>query len=184
VRVSDLGRHLAEALDMDARTVELIALGGRLHDIGKVGVPDAVLRKPGKLTDEERGIIQKHTTIGGDALLAIKQRWKDDTFLRTATEIAFAHHEWWDGNGYPFGLSSEDIALSARIVAVADVYDALTSKRVYKPGMSHEEACRIIVEGAGTQFDPAIVGVFEKVAPRIREASLELHDESPAPPEA
>ena len=90
------------------------------------------------------------------------------------------HHERWDGTGYPFGLSEDDIALSARIVAVADVYDALTSKRVYKEGMSHEEACRIIVEGAGTQFDPAIVEIFGRVAPRVGEVAAELHDEPPA----
>ena len=194
-RDNDTGQHLericryveiiAEELgrdrdEIDAHWVRTIAITAALHDIGKVGVPDAVLLKPGRLTDEERIVIQKHTTIGGDALLAIKRRWNDDTFLRTATEIAFAHHERWDGTGYPFGLSEDDIALSARIVAVADVYDALTSKRVYKEGMSHEEACRIIVEGAGTQFDPAIVEIFGRVAPRVGEVAAELHDEPPA----
>jgi HD-GYP domain-containing protein (c-di-GMP phosphodiesterase class II) len=169
--------------DIDEHWVRTIAVTAALHDIGKVGVPDAVLLKPGRLTDDERQVIQTHTTIGGDTLLAIKQRLDDDTFLRTATEIAFAHHERWDGNGYPFGLAREDIALSARIVSVADVYDALTSKRVYKPGMSHEEASRIIIEGSGTQFDPEIVAIFERIGPRIAKVAQELHDE-PASPSA
>jgi HD-GYP domain-containing protein (c-di-GMP phosphodiesterase class II) len=163
--------------DIDEHWVRTISVTAALHDIGKVGVPDAVLQKPGKLTDEERVIIQKHTTIGGDTLMEIKRRWEDDTFLVTATEIAFAHHERWDGKGYPFGLEGEIIGLAARIVSVADVYDALTSVRVYKPGMSHEDACRIIIEGAGTQFDPGVVAVFERVAPRIEEVARELHDE-------
>ncbi|MHC5004100.1 MAG: HD domain-containing phosphohydrolase [Planctomycetota bacterium] len=190
-RDNETGRHLericryveilAEQIarerdDVDDRWVRTITVTAALHDIGKVGIPDAVLCKPGKLTNEEYGVIKKHTTIGGDTLLAIKQRYQDDTFLRTATEIAFAHHERWDGTGYPFGLAEEDIALSARIVSVADVYDALTSKRVYKPGMPHEEASRLIVEGAGTQFDPAVVAVFQRVEDRIRAAAERLGD--------
>ena len=93
-------------------------------------------------------------------MLALKQRWQEDTFLVTATEIAFAHHERWDGTGYPFGLAREDIALAARIVAVADVYDALTSERVYKKAMTHEQARDVIVEGSGSHFDPAVVVAF------------------------
>ena len=153
--------------DVDEVWVQIVTSTAALHDIGKVGVPDAVLCKPGKLTDEERTEIQKHTIIGGDTLLALKRKWGDDEFLVTATQIAFGHHERWDGGGYPFGLAGEDIPLSARIVAVCDVYDALTSKRVYKPAMTHEEASRIISEGAGAHFDPAVVEAFHRVADRF-----------------
>ncbi len=176
--VEVIAREMArDRPEIDEHWIRTITLTAALHDVGKVGIPDAVLRKPGKLTDDEYAIIKKHTTIGGDTLLAIKQHYGDDTFLRTATEIAFAHHERWDGRGYPFGLAEDDIALSARIVSVADVYDALTSKRVYKPGMSHEEAARLIFEGSGTQFDPAVVDVFRRVEERIRAANAELRDE-------
>jgi HD-GYP domain-containing protein (c-di-GMP phosphodiesterase class II) len=160
--------------EIDDGWISTVTITAALHDIGKVGIPDAVLCKPGKLTDEEHKLIQKHTMIGGDTLLAIKQRWEEDTFLVTATEIAFAHHEKWDGSGYPFGLAKEDIALAARITAVADVYDALTSQRVYKPSMSHEEACRIINEGAGSHFDPAVVEAFNAIADEVRDAAEEL----------
>ena len=146
--------------EMNSDWVRTVTATAALHDIGKVGIPDAVLCKPGRLTDGERQVIQRHTTIGGDTLLALKQRWQEDTFLVTATEIAFAHHERWDGTGYPFGLAREDIALAARIVAVADVYDALTSERVYKKAMTHEQARDIIVEGSGSHFDPAVVEAF------------------------
>lgn len=133
-----------------------------LHDIGKVGIPDSVLLKPGRLTEEEFDVIKKHTTIGGDTLFALKQQWGEDDFLETACAITFGHHERWDGSGYPFGLSGDVIPYEARIVSIADVYDALTTKRVYKPAMSHEEACDIIRQGSGTQFDPDIVKIFER----------------------
>lgn len=140
--------------------IETLAETTSLHDIGKVGIPDSVLLNPGKLTDEQRKVIRKHPLIGGDTLLAIKQRWGDDPFLVTACEVAFSHHERWDGTGYPFGLAGEDIPLAGRIVALADVYDALTSRRVYKDAMTHEQASRIILAGEGTHFDPAVVRAF------------------------
>jgi response regulator RpfG family c-di-GMP phosphodiesterase len=160
--------------EIDGTWIRTVVITAALHDIGKVGIPDSVLCKPGRLTDQERKVIQKHTMIGGDTLLAIKQRWEEDTFLVTATEIAFAHHERWDGTGYPFGLAKEDIALAARIVAVADVYDALTSKRVYKPALTHEEASRIITEGAGSHFDPVVVEAFSATEAQIRDVAREL----------
>ena len=153
-----------------------MTLTAALHDIGKVGIPDAVLCKPGLLNDEERKIIQKHPVIGGDTLLALKRRVEEDTFLVTATEIAFAHHEKWDGTGYPFGLAKDDIALAARIVAVADVYDALTCARVYKKAMPHEKARQIILEGSGTHFDPDVVEAFRKTDERIQTTADELRD--------
>jgi HD-GYP domain-containing protein (c-di-GMP phosphodiesterase class II) len=131
-----------------------------LHDIGKVGVPDAILLKPGRLTPEERKVMEKHPTIGGDALLEMRDHWGASPFLARAIEITLGHHEKWDGSGYPFGVAGPSIALAARLVALADVYDALTFKRVYKDGMPHETVCRIINEGSGTHFDPKVVAAF------------------------
>ena len=189
-RDSDTGKHLERICryvailarelvkhrsDIDQTWVETVTLTAALHDIGKVGIPDAVLCKPGRLTDEERKIIQTHTTIGGDTLIALKQRVADDDqFLGTATEIAFAHHEKWDGTGYPFGLSKQDISLAARLTAVADVYDALTCERVYKKAMSHDEARAIIVGDSGSHFDPAIVDAFVATVDQFRAVSDEL----------
>jgi putative two-component system response regulator len=134
-----------------------------LHDIGKVGIPDNILLKPGRLTAEEFGIMKTHTTIGGDAIKsAIELVDRERSFLSMGMHIAYYHHERWDGTGYPAGMEGERIPLSARISAIADVYDALTSKRVYKDALPHEKACDIILEGHGTQFDPDLVDVFEK----------------------
>jgi response regulator RpfG family c-di-GMP phosphodiesterase len=185
-RDDDTGKHLerickyseilagAVAKDdpsLDEEWVHTVAITAALHDIGKVGIPDSVLKKPGKLTDEERARMQRHTTIGGDTLLDVRREWSEDDFLRTAAEIALSHHEHWDGKGYPYGLSGEDISLPARIVAVADVYDALTSKRVYKPPMPHDEAVALIVKGSGKQFDPKVIAVFRTVEHQFREVS-------------
>ncbi|MBI5816678.1 MAG: response regulator [Nitrospinae bacterium] len=143
-----------------------------LHDIGKVGIPDNVLLKPGKLTDDEFTIMKKHSSIGGDALAsAIRWNISENNFLSMGCDIAYYHHEKWNGSGYPKGLKGEDIPLSARIMALADVYDALTHKRVYKAAMSHEEATRIITEGRGSHFDPEIVDTFlnsQEIFMRIR----------------
>lgn len=140
--------------------VRLLGISSVLHDIGKVGLEDNVLLKPGRLNAEERSKMQEHTLVAGDCLREIEQRLGASNFLQTAREIALYHHERWDGNGYPMGLSGEEIPLSARIVTVADVYDALSSKRVYKDAFPHDECVRLIREGAGTQFDPDLVRVF------------------------
>ncbi len=156
-----LGSELAKTHpEVDDEFVATVEETSALHDIGKVGVPDDVLLKPGRLTDDERRIIQRHPLIGGDTLLAVRQEWGKDPFLVTACEIIFAHHERWDGTGYPFGLSGDVIPMAARIVAVADVYDALTTQRVYKTGMPHEQARTIIIDGSGSHFDPAVVEAF------------------------
>lgn len=147
----------------DETTVRTIASTAALHDIGKVAAPDAVLRKPGPLTDEERRIMQRHAADGGEALLAIRDRWGDSPFLTTAAEIALGHHEQWNGGGYPSGLKGDAIPLSARIVALADVYDALTSRRVYKPPMPHDEAAMLLRRGSGTHFDPRVVEAFGSI---------------------
>jgi len=143
-----------------------------LHDIGKVGIPDSILLKPGRLSKDEFDVVKRHSALGGDALKAVESRLEGKSFLSLGKEIAYYHHERWDGTGYPKGLSGEDIPLSARIVSLADVYDALTSKRVYKEAYSHETALEIIVREAGKQFDPDVVDAFmehEDDFRRIRE---------------
>ena len=147
-----------------------------LHDIGKVGIPDAVLLKPGKLTDEEFDVIKRHTTLGGDAIKAIEAKIEGQSFLALGREIAYNHHEKWDGSGYPRGLSGEGIPLAARIIALADVYDALTTRRFYKEAFSHKRSMQIIIDQKGTHFDPEVVDVFlalEDEFNRIRREKLE-----------
>ncbi len=175
-----LGNELSQwdkfSNEVDGEYVELLYLTSPLHDIGKVGIPDHVLLKPGKLTPEEFEIMKEHALIGGKTLAAAARAYPEVQMLSMACEIALTHHEHYDGTGYPHGLSGEDIPLCGRITALADVYDALTSKRVYKDIVSHEAARKIILEGRGTHFDPDIVEAFlrrEKefigVARRIRE---------------
>lgn len=153
-----------------------LAVASTLHDIGKVGVPDAVLCKPGPLTPHERAIVEKHPVIGGECLLAVREHFGDeDELLDLACEIAYSHHERWDGRGYPFGLRGDETPVPARIVAVADVYDALTTRRSYKPALSHDVARRIILDGAGTQFDPRVVQAFLAVERRFAHVSQGGH---------
>lgn len=141
--------------------IEIMIASAPLHDIGKVGIPDAILLKPGKLTDEEFDVIKEHTRMGYDAIMkAEKLMGKSETFLKYAREIVLYHHERWDGKGYLAGLKGENIPLSARIMSVADMYDALTSKRVYKEVHKHKEALTTIKEESGVRFDPEIVKAF------------------------
>lgn len=134
-----------------------------LHDIGKVGIPDAILLKPGKLTKDEFDIIKTHTIIGGNTLLKAHQKYPNNSFIKMGIEIARHHHERWDGTGYPDKLNNEIIPLPARIMAVADAYDALRSERPYKDAFPHEKCVKIIREGSGTQFDPNIISCFIEV---------------------
>ena len=131
-----------------------------LHDIGKVGIPDNILLKPGKLAQEEFEIMKTHTTIGAATLQAVQHRYPNNQFINMGVVLTRSHHEKWDGSGYPDGLVGEDIPLSGRIMALADVYDALRSKRPYKEAFTHEKAREIIAEGAGSHFDPGIVKAF------------------------
>jgi putative two-component system response regulator len=148
-------------LELDDRVVDLMCKSAPLHDIGKVAIPDAVLMKPGKLTSAEFEVMKTHTSIGRDALAAAAGGpAKVPEFLRLAIEIAGAHHEKWDGSGYPLALRGEAIPLSARLMALADVYDALRCARVYKGAMTHAEAIGIIVAGRGAHFDPGVVDAF------------------------
>jgi response regulator RpfG family c-di-GMP phosphodiesterase len=140
--------------------IEDLGMSSILHDIGKVGIPDSILLKQGPLTDDEFKIIQKHPTIGSKTITDIERQVNVNSFLDLGREIVRHHHERWDGSGYPDGLEGNGIPLSARIVALADVYDALTSKRPYKKAFTHSEAYKIITESSGTHFDPVIVEVF------------------------
>lgn len=163
---------------VDEEYVRLIYLTSPLHDIGKVGIPDSVLLKPGRLSDREFEIMKTHTTIGAATLEAAERQYPGVPYLRLAKNIARSHHERFDGSGYPLGLVGDDIPLCGRIVALADVYDALTSKRVYKAAFTHDVARSLIVEETGAHFDPHIVEAFlaveeEFVAIRDRFAGLE-----------
>lgn len=131
-----------------------------LHDIGKVAISDSILLKPGKLTDEEFAEIKKHTTLGAQTLMEVHSKFGNNAFVEMGTLMAHSHHERWDGKGYPQGLKGEEIPLAARIMAIADVYDAISTKRVYKDAFPQEKCIAIIKEGRGTQFDPVIVDAF------------------------
>jgi len=145
---------------IDAAYGESLAKASPLHDIGKVGIPDAILLKPGRLTPEEFEVMKTHADIGHDTLASVEKSYPGNAFLRLGMEIARDHHEKWDGSGYPRGLAGEDIPIAARIMAISDVYDALRSKRVYKEGFSHQKALDIIAEGRGNHFDPYLAYVF------------------------
>ncbi len=164
--------------EVDAQFVELIYMTSPLHDVGKVGIPDNVLLKPGKLTPEEFEVMKRHTLIGGETLSASAQAHPEASFLKMALDIALKHHERWDGTGYPFQLKGVEIPLSARIVAIADVYDALTTKRVYKEAFSHEVAADIIYKSRGTHFDPDLVDAFSKVENEMRRIRFELDEDA------
>ena len=142
------------------RTINLIARAAPLHDIGKVGVPDSVLQKQGVLNEDERQQMDRHVIYGRDAIISAEKHIGATSFISVAKEIAYSHHEKWDGSGYPLGLVGEAIPLSARMMAVADVYDALVSRRYYKPPMPHSEAKARIIKERGTHFDPELVDAF------------------------
>ncbi len=169
LRTQDAVHHLATlasrdprfASELDATAITLMSKSAPLHDIGKVGIPDHILLKPGKLTPEEWTVMRQHTTLGADAL----RRAEDDAreslpFLKYAKQIALSHHERWDGKGYPQGLSGQAIPLAARIMAIADVFDALISARVYKPAMPPAKAREIMLAERGSHFDPDLLDIF------------------------
>jgi len=183
-RTQNYVRILAEALCdhprfsmfLDAEMIDVLVKSAPLHDIGKVGVADAILLKPGKLTDEEFVKMRKHVNLGRDAIMAAEQHLGSHSFLRTAREIAETHHEKWDGSGYPRGLRGQNIPVSGRLMAVADVYDALISKRVYKPPYPHSQAVAIITERRGSHFDPDIVDAFLRHSEQFRQTALQYAD--------
>ncbi|MEZ7861916.1 MAG: two-component system response regulator [Aeromonadaceae bacterium] len=165
-------KALAEALRqqpkfatvLDDHTIAMLFKSAPLHDIGKVGIPDRILLKPGRYEPEEFAIMQRHPLLGLQAIEHAEQSLGTSVdFLRVAKEIAYGHHEKWDGSGYPQGLVGEAIPLSARLMALADVYDALISRRVYKEGMPHQQAAGIIGQGRGSHFDPDVVDAFFQI---------------------
>jgi putative two-component system response regulator len=164
--------------EIDDAWTERLSVTSTMHDIGKVGIPDSVLLKPGRLTDAERRVMERHPLIGADTLVEVRRHVGEDDLVDMATEISLYHHEKWDGSGYPFGLGTTEIPLSARIVALADVYDALTSWRVYKKAMSHEEAKKIILGGRGEHFDPAIVDAFERIESKFDEVRQTMDEDN------
>jgi putative two-component system response regulator len=183
-RVMSYARVLAQQLpamghfvdEIDAQYIRLLYSTTPLHDIGKVGIPDVVLLQPGRLSDREFAIMKTHTTIGAQTLEAALARFPKTQFLHMARDIALTHHERWDGSGYPLALSGENIPLCGRIVALADVYDALTSRRVYKDAFGHDIARGIIIAGSGSHFDSRMVDAFlaiEQTFNSIREAFKE-----------
>lgn len=162
---------------LNSERIDILYKCAPLHDIGKVGIPDKILLKPGRYTPEEFAIMQMHPTLGRDAIAQAQALTEQRLeFLEVAREIVYCHHEKWDGSGYPQGLAGEAIPLSARLMALADVYDALISRRVYKEGMSHQAACAIIVQGRGSHFDPDVVDAFLDVADEFERIARRFAD--------
>jgi putative two-component system response regulator len=170
-----LGRELlkkgAFAEELSEKALEMIVRATPLHDVGKIGVSDVILLKPAMLNDEEFALMKQHTKIGADILRHMYRRTPTQHYLQYAVMIAESHHERYDGAGYLCGLKKEEIPFCARIMAVADVYDALVDTRIYKKAMTHEDACRIIYAGTETQFDPRVVEAFRSVHEQFNEAA-------------
>jgi len=162
---------------IDDEWIESLRLATALHDIGKVGVPDSILLKPARLTDAEREVIKRHTSIGGETLREIREHLGENQMIDMGIDVTMQHHERWDGQGYPNGLAGEEISLAARIVALADFYDALTSERVYKSASTHAETRRLISDGRGTHFDPRVVDAFERTHKQFDQVRGQLRGE-------
>lgn len=186
LRTQNYVRVLAQGLKSHPRfadyltdeIIELLYKTSPLHDIGKVGVPDQILLKPGKLTPDEWQEMKKHTLYGHDALLRAEEELGTTDFVQMAREIAISHHERWDGTGYPYAMKGDEIPVSGRLMAVADVYDALISRRVYKKPYPHEEAVETIINGAGYHFDPDIVEEFIKCQDEFHKIAIRYSDET------
>ena len=177
VAMREYNKHLETVLN--DTYIELLVKSAPLHDIGKVGIPDSVLLKPGKLTQGEFEQMKLHTTYGRNIIRSSEESLGTDSFLAIAREIAHTHHEKWDGTGYPRGLKGDEIPLSGRLMALADVYDALISKRVYKPAFSHEKTAMIIKESRGSHFDPDIVDLFLILQDQFQMIAAEYTDPEP-----
>ncbi|WP_341661078.1 two-component system response regulator [Vibrio sp.] len=172
----NMGHYVDE---LTPESINLLYRSAPLHDIGKVGIPDEVLLKPGRLTSEEFEVMKRHTILGRAVLMSVEDSidFKCE-FLTLAKEIAYSHQEKWDGSGYPEGLKGTDIPLSARLMALADVYDALICERVYKPAFPHDKALEIIAEGEGTHFEPVVVEAFLNIEHVFREIAAKYRDEN------
>lgn len=172
IRMAHYARLIAEAYGLGPKAQEILLLTAPMHDIGKIGIPDSILLKPGRLTPEEWTVMKQHPVMGADIV-----GQHEDDILKTARTIALTHHEKWDGAGYPQGLRGEDIPLVGRIVAIADVFDALVSQRPYKPAFPVEQALAYMTQQAGQHFDPDLIPVFQKVLPEILHIQATYADE-------
>ena len=175
-RIGMYSAAIAEALGWPARTVDDIRIAAPMHDVGKIGVPDSILRKPGRLTRPELEVMRTHTAIGADIL-----NGSDVPLLQTARDIALSHHEKWDGSGYPHGLSGTAIPLCARVVAIADVYDALVHRRVYRPALPEEQALAVVTQDCRRHFDPDVLSCFARRTAEFREIRETVKDEHEEP---
>jgi putative two-component system response regulator len=181
-RIQTFSRLLAESLSRQAgyrHTINPEWIGNifhasPLHDIGKVAIPDGVLLKPGRLTSDEFDVMKTHTTLGAQTLRAVQEKFPDNELINMGIEAAQSHHERWDGTGYPDGLRKDEIPLSARIIAVADCYDALRSRRCYKPPFPHNETVAIILESADSHFDPSVITAFRELTETFRNVRDEM----------
>jgi HD-GYP domain-containing protein (c-di-GMP phosphodiesterase class II) len=182
VLAEELAKHPSYAGYLTPERVELLASLAPLHDIGKVGVPDRVLNKPGGLTPEEFAEMRKHPVHGRQVIENAERAAgvRDDLTLAIAKDIVYTHHERWDGTGYPQGLRGVDIPIPGRVMAIVDVYDAIRSRRLYHAPMTPDEAMTLILKGKGTHFDPAVVDAFVRVAPVMHHLSQADHTDEPA----
>jgi putative two-component system response regulator len=174
--MSHYSAAIARKMGLPEKAVEIILCAAPMHDIGKIGIPDDILLKPGKLDSEEWKIMKQHTIIGANILKGSKI-----AFVRMGATIALTHHEKWDGSGYPKGLSAKQIPLAGRIVALADVFDALTSKRPYKEAFSIEKSNQIIEQGRGNHFDPDVADAFFSIQDEILQIKENHQDENQSP---
>ncbi|MBV1787561.1 HD domain-containing protein [Marinobacterium sp. D7] len=181
-----LRHHPRFAEELDGDTIELLYKTAALHDIGKVAIPDSILQKPSKLTDDEFELMKRHTIFGYQAMHTAEQLMERNVgvqaakFLRIGQQVTLSHHERWDGGGYPQGLKGEEIPLVARLMAVADVYDAVCSRRPYKDALSHDTASKTILEGRGTHFDPDVVDAFDDLKDTFEYVAGILEDRFPS----
>lgn len=179
--VRSLANHLRRnpryADYLSDETIDILFKCAPLHDIGKVGIPDRILLKPGRYEPEEFEVMKRHPTLGRDAILnAQRASGASLEFFEIAKDVVYTHHEKWNGSGYPRGLTGDEIPIPGRLMALADVYDALISPRIYKPGMTHEQASKLIVQGAGTHFDPDVVSAFLELSSAFTDIAQEFAD--------
>ncbi|MFI3254147.1 MAG: response regulator [Eubacteriales bacterium] len=167
--------------ELEDVSVEDYAYASQLHDVGKIGIPDGILLKEGKLSTEEYHIMKSHASVGETSILSAMDLVDDPSFLQIAADIAGSHHEKWDGSGYPRGLKGTEIPICGRLMAIADVYDALISSRAYKPSLTHDETLEIIYKGEGKHFDPVLMEIFRKTNHKFKEISDKYNDVTPKP---